>query len=173
MRFNPPPGWPAPPEGFAPGPGWQPDPSWPPPPPGWQLWVRVGRGQDASGGSAPGDVACGARPSAGSPWDARPAAGPAGYTTPRAPAWGPPAAPPPSGTSGMAIAAFVLGLLGFMVITAVLGIVIGIAALSRIRRTGEDGKGFSIAGIVLGGAWLVFLVLPVVLGVLTALNSRG
>jgi hypothetical protein len=39
MKFNPPPNWPAPPEGFAPGPDWMPDPSLPAPPPGWQLWV--------------------------------------------------------------------------------------------------------------------------------------
>ncbi len=39
LRFNPPPGWPAPPPGFVPDPGWQPDPTWPPAPPGWQLWV--------------------------------------------------------------------------------------------------------------------------------------
>lgn len=39
-RFNPPPGWPTPPEGWVPPPGWTPDPSWPPPPPGWQLWVE-------------------------------------------------------------------------------------------------------------------------------------
>ncbi len=39
MRFNSPPGWPAPPEGWTPPPGWKPDPSWPEPPPGWQLWL--------------------------------------------------------------------------------------------------------------------------------------
>jgi len=39
-RFNPPPGWPPAPPGFAPAPGWQPDPSWPPAPPGWQFWVQ-------------------------------------------------------------------------------------------------------------------------------------
>ena len=39
MKFNTPPNWPAPPEGFAPGPDWTPDPSLPAPPPGWQLWV--------------------------------------------------------------------------------------------------------------------------------------
>jgi HNH endonuclease len=39
MRFNPPPGWPPAPAGWAPPPGWQPDPSWPPVPAGWQLWV--------------------------------------------------------------------------------------------------------------------------------------
>jgi Domain of unknown function (DUF4041)/T5orf172 domain len=41
QRFNPPPGWPVPPEDWVPAPDWQPDPSWPPPPPGWQLWVPV------------------------------------------------------------------------------------------------------------------------------------
>jgi hypothetical protein len=38
-RFNPPPGWPVPPEDWTPPVSWQPDPSWPPPPAGWQLWV--------------------------------------------------------------------------------------------------------------------------------------
>lgn len=40
MRYNPPPNWPKPPEGWAPSAEWSPDPSWPPPPPGWQLWVE-------------------------------------------------------------------------------------------------------------------------------------
>lgn len=39
MRFNPPPGWPQPPEGWVPPAGWNPDPSWPAPPDGWQLWL--------------------------------------------------------------------------------------------------------------------------------------
>ncbi|MEY9934400.1 hypothetical protein ABH926_009068 [Catenulispora sp. GP43] len=39
MRFNVPPGWPAPPDGWVPDPGWQPDPAWPPAPPGWRFWV--------------------------------------------------------------------------------------------------------------------------------------
>jgi hypothetical protein len=38
-RFNAPPGWPTPPEGWVPDPQWQPDPSWPAPPAGWQWWV--------------------------------------------------------------------------------------------------------------------------------------
>lgn len=43
MRFNPPPGWPQPPQGWTPPPGWEPDPSWPAPPPGWQLWIDDAR----------------------------------------------------------------------------------------------------------------------------------
>lgn len=39
-RFNPPPGWPPAPAGWAAPPGWQPDPSWPVPAPGWQLRVE-------------------------------------------------------------------------------------------------------------------------------------
>ena len=39
MRFNSPPGWPQPPEGWTPPPGWRPDPSWPEPPLGWRMWV--------------------------------------------------------------------------------------------------------------------------------------
>ena len=39
MRFNPPPGWPQVPAGFAPPPDWRPNPSWPVPPPGWTFWV--------------------------------------------------------------------------------------------------------------------------------------
>ena len=40
--FNPPPGWPKPPAGWAPPKGWTPDPAWPHPPPGWQLWTDGG-----------------------------------------------------------------------------------------------------------------------------------
>ena len=44
--FNPPPGWPKPPDGWTPPKGWTPDPSWPEPPPGWQLWIAEGGGAD-------------------------------------------------------------------------------------------------------------------------------
>jgi hypothetical protein len=38
-RFNPPPGWPAPPYSWRPPANWQPDPSWPPAPARWQFWI--------------------------------------------------------------------------------------------------------------------------------------
>lgn len=47
LIFNPPPGWPKPPEGWIPPKGWKPDPSWPEPPSDWQLWVTEG---DSTGG---------------------------------------------------------------------------------------------------------------------------
>jgi hypothetical protein len=39
LRFNPPPGWPVPSQGWTPPPGWQPGPSWPQAPSGWQFWI--------------------------------------------------------------------------------------------------------------------------------------
>lgn len=47
LRFNPPPGWPKPPDRWTPPKGWTPDPSWPEPPPGWQLWIAEGESAGA------------------------------------------------------------------------------------------------------------------------------
>ncbi|MCH9759513.1 MAG: nuclear transport factor 2 family protein [Actinomycetia bacterium] len=53
MRFNPPPNWPPPQDGWVPSPGWTPDPTWPPPPAGWQLWID----DDTTPAGAAGGVA--------------------------------------------------------------------------------------------------------------------
>ncbi|WP_366179967.1 hypothetical protein ABXS69_06715 [Actinomyces timonensis] len=54
LRFNPPPNWPAPPEGFVPPAGWQPDPAWGPAPEGWQFWVEDSGDASPVSTSAPG-----------------------------------------------------------------------------------------------------------------------
>jgi hypothetical protein len=71
----------------------------------------------------------------------------------------------------MAIAAFVLGLLGFMGISAILGIVFGVVAVSRVRRTLQGGKGLAIAGIVMGGVWVA--VALIVIGVVVGARSSA
>lgn len=38
-KFNPPPGWPKPPDDWVPPKDWMPDPSWPSAPEGWELWL--------------------------------------------------------------------------------------------------------------------------------------
>ena len=45
-KFNPPPGWPKPPEDWIPPKDWSPDPSWPAAPDGWQLWILDGGNQE-------------------------------------------------------------------------------------------------------------------------------
>jgi hypothetical protein len=63
LRFNPPPGWPQPPDGWSPPKGWTPDPSWPEPPPGWELWVPA----DATGEPAAGPPESSTAPTEGDP----------------------------------------------------------------------------------------------------------
>lgn len=57
LVFNPPPGWPKPPDGWVPPMGWSPDPAWPDPPEGWQLWLAVDSGGDEASTLAAGDSA--------------------------------------------------------------------------------------------------------------------
>ncbi|MGA5324128.1 DUF4041 domain-containing protein [Streptomyces seoulensis] len=53
MRFNPPPGWPTPPEGWTPPAGWKPDPAWPAAPPGWQLFIPDDESASVGAGKSP------------------------------------------------------------------------------------------------------------------------
>ncbi len=157
MRFNPPPGWPPPPEGFTQDPGWRPDPSWPPAPAGWQLWVADDQDTAAASGLTTGSVRYPRAPAL------------AGF--PEAPPMYPPT--PSSDTDSMAVAAFVLGLLGFVWICAILAIVFGIIARNRIRRTFERGRGQATAGIVLGSIWLGLYVVGIVVAVVVAITSSS
>jgi len=67
----------------------------------------------------------------------------------------------------------VLGLLGAFLLTAVLSVILGIAALAEIRRTGKRGKGLGIAGIALSGVWTVTIIGLIVVGATTGGGSPG
>jgi len=64
---------------------------------------------------------------------------------------------PPRPTNGMAIAALICS-----VAFAPLGIVFGHIALSQIRRTGEEGRGLAVAGLVIGYVFTAIAVLFVI-----------
>jgi hypothetical protein len=77
-----------------------------------------------------------------------------GGQQPVAPAW-PPAAPawqPARGPNGLAIASLICGIgqLVTLGITGIPAIILGHAALHRIRETGEDGNGLAVGGLTLG-----------------------
>jgi hypothetical protein len=81
------------------------------------------------------------------------AAGPAGWVAPVAK------------TNGAAIASLACGLGMFAVgpLTAIPAIVLGHVARSQIKRTGEQGAGMALAGLLLG--WAAVIVMIVVVGV--------
>ncbi len=66
VRFNAPPGWPAPSASWAPTDDWMPDPSWPPPPADWEFWTVVDQ-RAARAGLAARDVVADASEVAATP----------------------------------------------------------------------------------------------------------
>ncbi|MEV5411782.1 DUF4190 domain-containing protein [Thermopolyspora sp. NPDC052614] len=56
------------------------------------------------------------------------------------------------GTNGLAIASLILGILGFFTcgITSVLAVVFGHVAVGQIKRSGEQGHGMAVAGLIMG-----------------------
>jgi hypothetical protein len=65
-----------------------------------------------------------------------------------------------SKTNGFAIAGFVFGLAGVVVLAPVFSII----ALRKIRRYGGRGRSFAITGLVLTGCWLAVIALVAALG---------
>ena len=95
-----------------------------------------------------------------------------------------PTAPPasadtnsPPKTSGMAIASLVLGLTGFCGITALIGMILGIVATTRISKSNGrlKGKGIAIAGICISAVMCIVslaLVAAVALPALAKVKSK-
>lgn len=73
----------------------------------------------------------------------------------------------PTRNNGMAIAALVCGIVGFLcLIPGILGIVFGFMAKSQIRQSNgtQRGDGMATAGIVLGCIWVAITVLILATG---------
>lgn len=62
------------------------------------------------------------------------------------------------GTNGLAIASFVLSLVG----GSVLAVILGHVAKSQIAQTGDDGDGFATAGLVIGYVSIAILLIALV-----------
>ena len=68
-----------------------------------------------------------------------------------------------SGTNGMAIAAMVCGICGFLcLIPGVVGIILGGVSLPQIKRSGQAGRGMAITGMVMGVLWIVAFILLII-----------
>ncbi|MFI0983080.1 DUF4190 domain-containing protein [Streptomyces sp. NPDC021093] len=89
-----------------------------------------------------------------SPYGAQP------YGGPQQP-YGMPPVPPK--TNGLAIASLVTGI---VCCVPVLGLILGLIALSQIRKRGDSGKGMAVAGIVLSSLSVVLVLVGIVTGAL-------
>lgn len=81
----------------------------------------------------------------------------------------------PQGTNGQAIGALVAGIIGvplcFCGIPSIIAIVLGILAMNETKRTGQEGHGMALAGVVIGVVGLVLAALIWVLSAVTPTSS--
>jgi hypothetical protein len=79
---------------------------------------------------------------------------------------------PVVGTSGLAIASLACGLVQFVFgpLTAIPAIVFGHVALHQIKRTGEQGAGLALAGLILGWSTVILIV---VVGLVISVGMHG
>ncbi|OPC81453.1 hypothetical protein B4N89_11270 [Embleya scabrispora] len=68
---------------------------------------------------------------------------------------------PQPGTNGLAIASMILGIVWIYWLGSLLAVIFGHIALAQTARTGQEGRGMAIAGVVLG--WVGMAVLAVVI----------
>lgn len=68
-------------------------------------------------------------------------------------------------TNGLSVAALVCGIIPFFILP-VLGIIFGAIALNQIKRSGEDGRGMALAGLIVGCVWVSIFLLVFLLPLL-------
>jgi hypothetical protein len=74
-----------------------------------------------------------------------------------------------TGTNGFAIASFILGLLGGVLLSVIFGLV----ALSQLRRRQQGGRGLAITGLILSGLWVLGLAGVIVAATLLSANRSS
>lgn len=82
----------------------------------------------------------------------------------------------PTGTNGKAIAALVTSLAGivFCGLPSFVGVVLGVMAMRETKRTGQEGYGLALAGVIVGAIVTVLSVLVViayVVGIAAVMSS--
>ncbi|BBY05159.1 DUF4190 domain-containing protein [Mycobacterium noviomagense] len=78
--------------------------------------------------------------------------------------YGPYRIAPPPGTNGLAIASLVTSLVGvvFCGIPSIVGLILGIIAMQQTKRTGQEGHGLAVAGVIVGGTMTALVVLAAI-----------
>jgi Domain of unknown function (DUF4190) len=105
---------------------------------------------------------------------------PAGFApghpqAPGYPSYGPYYPGRPPGTNGKAIAALVAAIGGpfFCFLPSIAGLILGIIAMRETRRTGQDGYGLALAGLIISSLAVVAAVLGFLFFVVIAASSSN
>lgn len=73
--------------------------------------------------------------------------------------------PAPQGTNGLAVASLVCSVTSPLLcfVLAIVGVVLGVVALNQIKRTGQNGRGLALAGIIVGAVIIAVAIAAIVL----------
>ena len=89
-----------------------------------------------------------------------------------APAYGQPATaygqPPAAKTNTLAIISLIASIAGIVIlwgIGSIAGVICGHISLSQIKKTGEQGRGMAIAGLIVGYAGIVLAIIGVIVAI--------
>jgi len=83
------------------------------------------------------------------------------------------------GTNGKAIAALVASLSGLFLcgVPSIVGLILGIIAMRETKRTGQEGHGMALAGVIVGAlavvGWIVYAVIIVLAIAVTSTPTYG
>lgn len=101
------------------------------------------------------------------------------YGTGYGPAYDPYAQGKPVGTNGKAIAAMVTSIAGliFCGLPSIVGLILGIIAMRETKRTGQEGHGMALAGVIVGAlsvvGWLLYAGVILFLITVTSTSPYG
>lgn len=87
----------------------------------------------------------------------------------------PPAAPPQYQSAPAQAPLNVLSLVSFIgsFFISLVGIICGHIALSQIKKTGERGRGFAIAGLIIGYAAIVLTIIFIIIAIVAAASMTS
>lgn len=85
---------------------------------------------------------------------------------PQAPAYS--AAPAPGAQAPLNVLALVSFIGSFFI--SLVGIICGHIALSQIKKTGERGRGFALAGVIIGYAAIALTIIFIIIAIVSAMT---
>ena len=80
---------------------------------------------------------------------------------------------PPRGTNGLAIASLVTSLVWVCGLSSIAAVILGHVARGQIKRTGEQGAGLALAGLIIGYLGIALVVGYVVVVLIVAATDPG
>lgn len=103
---------------------------------------------------------------------------PAGYPPQYPYGYDPYAPPRPAGTNGKAIGALVTSLVGlvFCGVPSIVGLILGVIAMRETKRTGQEGRGMALAGVIVGALGTALMVLVIIfyaVGIAAVISNRN